>query len=579
MFLKCTKWISAWMALAMVAPAMAADSPLDIFPGHTTVVVRVKGVKGTIDKAAAYADAVVPGTGQQLKFGAGLIGAGIKNPTLEGVDLAGDLWVGVLANKEGEPALAFGVASSDLAALEGALGEEVTFIKAGSKHGIYTDNEEFGEALEAGAKGGDDFESMADAIDEKSLAVFNKGDISIFVNIPAILEMFEAEVEMAGGLVETITQQEIPAEAAPGVNMPAIMEMMQGFAKGALQFVKDHEGITITATVSAKDIVIEEYFKVGDDSESAKLLAKHPGGDMAVLGALPADSLAYFGVQCNTAGFMKWAMEMSKAAISDEKALETIDTMTEEFAKLKLGGFAGSANLGTKETGLMHMVSVMETPDAKKLQAINTKYQKSLSGLELGGMKANITVKAGAEKAGSTPIDVVTIKYEAGEDSTPQAEMSLKMMETMYGSKGLTQRIAYLDKYMVQSVGGTLANMEAVIKGLSSSKATGSAALQATRAKLTPKANFIGMVDLPTAALKILRLVTEMEELPLPNAEMLKEVATAVNVKPSYAGVSLNVGDGAVHVKSVIPVEQAQGIAKIVMTVMKKQAEEAASDN
>ena len=135
-------WALVLVVAWTVRPAVAQTaSPLKAIPSDVAVVVRVKGFQGTLNKIASLADAIQPGTGQTVKFGGAAVGGLLKNPTLEGVDQAGDFYVAVFVEKGEAPGMVFMVPGKDLAAMEEALGDDVTFVK-GDKHGIYSDDEE-----------------------------------------------------------------------------------------------------------------------------------------------------------------------------------------------------------------------------------------------------------------------------------------------------------------------------------------------------------------------------------------------------------------------------------------------------
>lgn len=557
------RWLSlgcVWVFFVALAPLSAAEGPLDVFTSDAAVIVRLKNVKGTTGKLAKLADAVVKGTGQQVQFGAGAIGTQINNPTLEGVDLAGDFYIAVYIAKEAAPAIAFGIPATDLEAMQEAVGDEVTFIPVGDKFAVYTADEELGEALkkQVDAEEG----AITDAIDEKSAAAFNRGDLSVFVNVPSLLETFADEIALAQGGLEAIGQQEIPEGAIPGVDGAAALKLGQGILQGILQFVLDHEGITITLAINEKDVVIEEFFKVGDESETAKFLASNPGSDLKVLGQLPVGSLGYFGVHGNVNGFMDWALDAAKIAIKDENALNALEGMQKDMAGLKFGSMAGTFNLGAAETGMFHMSTVMELSDPKKMQAIQKKYGAAMANVEQNGLKPHIETKTGAEKIGTTAVDLTTVTYEV-EEGNAQGEQALAMIKMMYGSETITTRQAYLKDKVVQTVGGGKASMETLLKSLESkTRATGS--VESVRAKLGTKSNFVGLIDLANAIVQGMDAASNVAPIPLPlDSDQLKGLKSA----PSYIGASVALEEGAISVKTVIPLEQIQSLAKVGMAL------------
>jgi hypothetical protein len=315
-------WALVLIVAWTVRPAVAQTaSPLKAIPGDVAVVVRVKGFQGTLNKIASLADAVQPGSGQTVKFGGAAVGALLKNPTMEGVDLAGDFYVTVFVEKDAAPGIVFLVPSKDLAAMEEALGDEVTFVK-GDKHGIYSDDEELATSFKDQLKSKEK-DSFGDTIDEKSLAALNRGDISIFVNVPELLEVYKDEFQAIQAQVETIKDQKADNDT-PGVNTAALMEKLQGIASHLVKAIEDHEGITLSLAFTDKDLVIEEFFKLNDESDTGKGLKGGTGSEMPLLNSLPADAIGYYGVQCNLGDLIGWSVGFAEAVITDEKALDQV---------------------------------------------------------------------------------------------------------------------------------------------------------------------------------------------------------------------------------------------------------------
>jgi hypothetical protein len=84
---------------------------------------------------------------------------------------------------------------------------------------------------------------------------------------------------------------------------------------------------------------------------------------------------------------------------------------------------------------------------------------------------------------------------------------------------------------------------------------------QQTRAKLAPKSNLLVLWDIPGTVAKIMAMVVESQTVPLPiDPDAVKELQT----KPSYFGLSAAAEPQGLRVKTIVPVEQMQGIAKIV---------------
>ena len=561
--------VLSWALVLIVAwavrPAVAQTaSPLKAIPDDVAVVVRVKALQGTLNKIASLADAVQPGTGQTVKFGGAAIGGLLKNPTMEGVDQAGDFYVAIFLEKDAAPGMVFLVPSKDLAAMEEALGDEVTFVKA-DKHGIYSDDEELATSFKDQLKSKDK-DSLGDTIDAKSLAALNRGDISVFVNVPALLEAYKDEFEMIQGQLEGLKDQK-PEGDTPGINIAAVMEKLQGITGSLLKAVEDHEGITLALSVTDKDVVIEEFFQLDEDSATGKLLKGGTGSEMPLLNSLPGDALGYFGFQCNLSELMAWSLEFAEAVITDEKALEVLKSTTSELKGLKFTGLAGAFNLsGKADEGLLRMVNLMSLDSPQKLRALSMKYAETVKEMETNGTKTEISYKADAEKVGKTSVDLMTMKITISDDA-PGAEQQRAMMKLFYGEEGAETRTAYLKDKIVQATGGGAKAMEAALKAVEVPAKAPAASLQAVKAKLGAKPNFVGLVDLASLVVRGMGMAKEFgaDELPFDP----EQIAKGLSLKPSYLGFGIEVQDAAVSVKTVIPVDQ---IKSLVQLGMKAQA-------
>ena len=561
--------VLSWALVMVVAwtvgpvSAQQAVSPLKAIPGDVAVVVRVKGFKATLDKVAALADAVEAGRGQMVKLGGGAIGIGLKNHTMEGVDLAGDFYIAVFVEKDAAPGIVFIVPGKDLPAMKEALGEEVTFTESG-KHGIYSEDEDLITDIKDQLKSKEK-DSFADEIDAKSLAAMNRGDVSVFVNVPALLEVYKDELAQAKMLIEGIKDQE-PPTATPGINIAALMGKLQVITEQLVQAVEDHEGITIALTVTDKDIVIEEFFKLDDESDSGKSLKSGTGSDMPLLNSLPADSLGYFAVQTDFTKMMAWSMDLVESIIEDEKMLAAIKGSMAEMKTIKFNGMAGSFNMGKPTGGVVNMVNLLSVDDPKKVRSLTQKYAGVLKEFEANGTKTEMTYKADAEKVGTTSIDLMNSKITISDDA-PNAEQQRMMMKAMYGEEGTSTRTAYLKDKIVQTTGGGKAAMEAALKSVEGASRVVSPGLQSVKTKLGTKPNFVGLIDIAGIAVKSLGLAKEFggENLPFNPDDITK----GLSLKPSYIGFGIEVQDAAISVKTVIPVEQIKSLVQLGMKAQK----------
>lgn len=563
--------VLSWAVVAVLAwtvsPAVAqTDSPLKALPGKAAVVLRVKGLQGTLNKIAGLADAVSPGSGNTVKLGAGFLGAGIKNPTMEGVDQAGDFYVAVFVEKNAVPGIVFAIPGKNLGDMQDALGEDVAFLKQG-KHGIYSDDEELIDAVKAQASSKDKT-SLADTIDVKSRDVLAAGDISVFVNVPVLLQVYQDEFEMIKGQAAGIKDQEFPGEAPPNINAPAMMEQFQKLATSALQAVEDHEGISIALTFTDKEFVIEEFFKLKPDSVSGKALKAGKSTEASLLTSLPQNSPVYYAVQGNLSNFMSWGLDFARTVMNDEKSDAALAAMSTEFKSMKFAGLAGAVNLTQSESGILNMVNVIVVDKPAKVRDLAHKYADTMKAVEANGTKTEVSLKKDAEKIGANSIDVMTAKMTITDDA-PNADQQRAVMDLLYGESGAETRSAYLKDKIVQSTGGGKAAMEAALKAAETPVRTLPASIEAVRAKLGAKPCFIGLADIANLAVKGLGISSKTQGSPLPFD--VEKVTEGLEIAPSFTGFGVEVQDAAVSLKTVVPVDQMKGIGQLVKKIMEVQ--------
>jgi hypothetical protein len=138
-------------------------------------------------------------------------------------------------------------------------------------------------------------------------------------------------------------------------------------------------------------------------------------------------------------------------------------------------------------------------------------------------------------------------------------------MKAMFGPEGMTERIAYLKGYVVQTTGGGRTAMSAVLKTLTGTEAVKNPALAATRKELAGKSNFAFYFDLPGFATKAIKLALSTGQVPIPLTE---DVIDDLGIKTSYFGCSVACAPRGMHSKCSVPVQQIQGTYKLVRMVI-----------
>lgn len=119
--------------------------------------------------------------------------------------------------------------------------------------------------------------------------------------------------------------------------------------------------------------------------------------------------------------------------------------------------------------------------------------------------------------------------------------------------------------------------MEQLLKSLAAADGktddtkTGNAAAATVRSKLSPEANLVAMVDLPSLVVDLLQAVIQASQLPIPiDADGLKK---SIGEERSYVGLSFAGGPQSAHAKLHIPLLQARNVTTLVKIIQQMLAQ------
>jgi hypothetical protein len=555
------------MLLVLVqTPLHAADKKVtDAIPADTSVVVRLKNPKATIEKVASFVDMVQPGFGQQVRLNAPAIGVAISNPTLAGVDMSNDWFLLVfLAADEPEPSLAYVIPVTDAKEMKDGLGDGMHFVKH-DKWGVYSDDEDTIAAIKDVISGKEEHLDP-DAADAKTAAaLFEQGDLSVYVNLAQIVDEYKDQISQAKEQLQLLLEN-APAASAdlPGLKPQALAKAAGQLVEKILNVLDESETFIATVSVSKQGIVLEDYLQFSEDGAADKFLRSSQSSAMPSLTSLPAKQAMYFGVSCDFGAFAKWAAEIVDTAYEvDDKTVKEIKTAIADIAKLKFGPVVSAIGIGPGAEGVLRGATVVEVSDPQKLRSISRKMSEITNNIKTPGVRQTIEHKPDAEKYGSVAADVTTVKQEFEAVGDPGGEMALRFVKLLYGSDGMTTRSAYLKDRVVSTVGGGKEEMAAVLDGANGgSTKSASKGLLAARAELAGKANLLAFIDLPNLIVSGLRVAAEGGVLPIP---IDKSAIEGLAIEESYIGCAISTEAAAIRVKTNIPTDQVKGLAKIGM--------------
>ncbi|MGE5192559.1 MAG: hypothetical protein ACM3U2_08655 [Deltaproteobacteria bacterium] len=541
-------------------PLQAAENALDAVSTDASAVLRLKKPLATIAKVADLADLVVKGSGDQIRQQSAALGLAISNPTLAGVDQESDWWVAVYAKGgEKEPDVVFIVPATDIKAMKEGLGESVKFMENG-KLGVYTTDADAATKTAARLKG--EGKSISTLIDKDSQAVFDSGDASIFINIPQLAAAYKSDIEEAKQkFTENLENAPIPPGGATGFDPKQAVEVVGKIFAFLVQGMNDTRSCTVAATVSKEGLNFEDLVRLKGGTSTDKLLAKSPPGALGTLSSLPGGNLIYLGLTWDMSEFAKLSQGGGALPGVKPEVAKEIENTTKDFAKLKYGSINAAFGLADTEGGAVRSVSVTEVDDPAKMRELSHKLLKAMGSIETQGIKQTTTVKPDAEKYGKNSADVVTVKTEIDDPQNPLAAFMDRINAGLFGPDGMVTRNVYLKDRVVQTMGGGKQAMTDALAALEKKPAdNGKSPVQQTRGKLGAKANVVFLFDLANTVAKILGIAVE-NQLPLPiDADAVKDLLG----KASYFGIGAATEPQGLRVRTHLPVEQMQGVARIV---------------
>lgn len=558
------------MAMMLAVPAMAADSPLDALSGKVTAVVKLKAPKATIDKAASLVDAVQPGFGGQVRAMSKSMGVIVSNPKLSGADDSKDWFVGVYGEPgEGEPGVVFIVPAKDIAKMKkDVASDEMKFYeyKVGSvSYGVYTNNDAAAAATADQVKATSGLSSLIDA---ESKTAFEAGDVSVMVNIKGMLAAAESKLadaeKEALGHIEEVNADGIPEGIT--VDIPGAKALSTAVVKTFFQAVRDTDSVVFSLSVSKAGLGSETLIRFKKGGIVDTYLQKHPGSAFPTLGALPAQQTMYFAAAMDYKGiFSLLNKALGLVEVKGEEGpaaqFKAAKALLAEMDGLDITSTVSSSKFSVSDEGLVQSINISDTPDAAALRNTFKKITELTSAMQTPGIKQTFDYKDDAEKFGEYSADVLTMKMAAEDSDEPQAEIIQRISKLIYGEKGMTSRSVFLKNKVVQTTGGGKAAMEAALAAAAKKDASeASPAMQAIRKQLVEKPNTLMLIDLPGMIADMARIAATIEEIPF---KIDTGAIDSLDLKESYMGFSGGSEPQGFRIKTYIPVEQAQGIAKI----------------
>lgn len=550
------------LGLLQLPQFVHAQEALDAISPDVAAVVRVKAPKSTIDKVSAFAGAIDPGLQGLIKQQSASIGVGIQNFTLDGVDQSSDWWVAVYPPpQEGDnPSIVFIIPGTDLKKMEDALSDEYTFFTHG-KFGVYSKDEDGVEKTKPliGKKGES---TIAKAFDTSAKALFDKGDVSVFVNVAGLVSKYKDQIaEAKAAAVEQIANSAANAPQAPNVNPEEVAKLAKTFLMGAFQAVEDAQSFTLALNVSKAGISLEEVLRVRSGSGADKFLQRSPPSSFDLLGNLPGGSQVYMGTAFDMAGLLEMSGNLTNLVQGDDATKKALAEAIAELKQLKYGASVGGVKITPGRSNVFSAIQISQVTPTEKMKEISRKMSGKSQTVEQQGFKQTTKLESDKETFGSNKADVVTTKFEPSDDADPAVTGIIEnLVNVAFGEEGVTQRFVYLKDTVVQTIGGGKPLMQQTLDAVQK-KGTTSSAIAASRTQLGKAANFLILIDLPNLAISVgksLGASGTLETLGVP-----EDLFSDTTSPESYIGFSAATEPQGLRFTTVIPVEQIQGLMKI----------------
>ncbi|HXD87167.1 MAG TPA: hypothetical protein VN641_11780 [Urbifossiella sp.] len=362
-------FLVAAFGLAVAGQTLAAPAGVNIalpYPAKAPLVVQVNGVERVKDRLGKMLEALPAAEAKQVKKAADDGFAKLlQGRKLDAVPKDGRLFLVVhdfATLTEDTPALAVLVPATSYKELKTTLlskdeqksleqaGKGIESFKAsagGNDATLYlielkgyaavTPNKETAE-LYAGKFN----PAQSGAMGTELSASFLAGDVSLYVNMDAINDLYGAQIRQFKMLIDLGIGQAQGAIPGLGKQQLEAGKIMVG---GIFQIIEDSKGLVIAAEFRPQGLNLRGQIRFADETQSADLLKAEKPSDLAELGKLPRGQGSYSGSHLGKKFadlFKKFSQEFA-AADDDEKGAERIAKLQTELAAAgRQGEFSAS---------------------------------------------------------------------------------------------------------------------------------------------------------------------------------------------------------------------------------------------
>ena len=204
-------------------PALAEDA-VALIPAEAGVVVRIADPDAALTHVEDFVGNSAPQFAGFVRQGRAVIGVGVRNPTLSGINLKRPWYLVMLPKADAKPATVYLLPVANAQAAEEAVGPNFTFKTLGT----YLAYSEDADALESFGEGG----MIAEKLPKGTLEMAADSDITIFVNAPSLRETYADAIDDGFARVkEQAASQAASPEAAQ--QQEQVFEFLRGVLNDA----------------------------------------------------------------------------------------------------------------------------------------------------------------------------------------------------------------------------------------------------------------------------------------------------------------------------------------------------------
>jgi hypothetical protein len=566
-------------ALALVVIALptvafaAAETPLAVIPETADVVIRLKKPKATLDALVRTAGGFDPKFGAEMKKHVSAIGAMIGNTSGAGVDANKDWYIAYFFTP-GKPAgIVYAIPTTNAANLEKAVKEGLggtARIKSHEKWSFYSASDAAMTLALDGLNG--TASSMEKRLDAEALALFDRHDIGMIVNVRHLTEdVYKLEMQAYQTVLQAI-QSDLATAKLETPGLPDIKQLFGFYAhlfEAGLGGISNIDHITGGASLKGAGVDAEQMIQLKDGASLEQLLPADSASAIPLMEKLPANRLLYVGMSGPVRFWNATRFQIARFASSDQSAGAKAFQGMGDFGETKFGTQAASFHIGDPKEGLIRTVTVTETSPVEATQKLMRSLLAVMHPAAIS-LSATSEVTEDGEDIEGQKVDVVRLKLNDSKDAAPQ--LWQKLLQGLFrGNEAGTMRVAYRPDTLVETVGGGPDAMTEALQGLSKSSEASDAKAGATapksnaaflgpRGRVAPKANVVVMVDAAAFAAELMRVGADVLGSTIPvQSDQVKKLG----LKRSYMGLSIAAEEKGIRLKAHVPTNQLQSMSKV----------------